>query len=203
MNSEQLRRYTNLGVRLREEVPQFSLFTELLKPYYDVPGRHYHTWLHVMGSMEFYLDNFGPLEFPSALALAGHDAIYVPGYAQNEEASAQLVERLFSDYPQEAIAAGDLIRATVITNHLDTGFSTIEEARILDADLAAMSEPYEQFLEWQRAVQMEVGCHTVEQKAFLLKFLRKGEIYRTPQPADRIHELNERALNNLSRFINS
>src|SRR5438477_2725832 len=65
---------------------------------YDTPGRHYHTWSHIVACLEQCL----ALQFLSPrtvfLALLFHDAIYVAGKADNEHESARVADEALSHH---------------------------------------------------------------------------------------------------------
>src|SRR5258706_16295203 len=64
---------------------------------YQSPGRHYHTWEHVLACVEHLRSMSCESPRTVFLALLFHDAVYVAGASDNEEQSARLAREVLSE----------------------------------------------------------------------------------------------------------
>jgi predicted metal-dependent HD superfamily phosphohydrolase len=161
--------------------PQF-VTAELIKAYCSSP-RSYHTLLHALqvATLGKYLmvieDSECDYNKIMDVYLAGlwHDAVYIPGNPNNESASAVLFSLHYPDRNNVA----RLISKTTIADHLSEEPVDIQLACLLDADLASLSVPFDEFMLNNSNICTEQNCTHSQTSTFLLKFLDKKSIYRT------------------------
>lgn len=160
------------------------LTAELITAYH-APIRHYHTLVHALQvatvAKQLMIMSEAACDYERVMDvyLAGlwHDAIYTPGNPNNELASAGLFS---SHYPgRENVAR--LISKTTIADHLIEKPVDIQLACLLDADVLSLSAPFEKFMENNENILREIGGgnHAMS-SAFLMQFVNKKSIYRTP-----------------------
>jgi predicted metal-dependent HD superfamily phosphohydrolase len=161
--------------------PQF-VTAELIKAYCSSP-RSYRTLLHALqvATLGKYLmvieDRECDYNKIMDVYLAGlwHDAVYTVGNPNNETASAGLFS---CHYPANTNVAR-LISKTTIADHLSEEPADIQLACLLDADLASLSVPFDEFMLNNSNICTEQECTHSQSSTFLLKFLDKKSIYRT------------------------
>lgn len=109
------------------------------EPYYNEPHRHYHNFWHPVKMLLEYthIPKRITMHVPSngiALAIAFHDAVYIPGYKHNEKASAILLDTIAPklDFitPEDLVIAKHAIMAT--KSH---DASSVESDLVVDLDL--------------------------------------------------------------------
>ena len=140
-------------------IPAFLL--KGLRTRYAEPQRHYHDWLHIEVMLEHFRrweDKFHRPE-PVLWALYWHDAIYDPLAKDNEEQSAQLLERETSGYlkPEDMAFAATMIRATadhVVPSGLNVQ-DTADLALFLDIDLFILGGPQPVYDRYEAAIRAE------------------------------------------------
>lgn len=186
--------------------------------YYAVPGRFYHDLNHVKAMLNnhrkyFEHDPTDALFF----AIVMHDTIWIPGQSpRSEEMSEALVPYVYYQTVGEIIplwfndVVRQLIHWTIANVHTrdnrkslpkQKGSSDIE--RILDLDLASMSRDWVEFIEIQRAIDLEfshMGTPDSRMKAsaaFLKQFVEKGFVYYSEE----MQHLNEKAMCNLKAYV--
>lgn len=150
---------------------------------YHKPIRHYHTLVHalqvatVAKQLMIVSVNAGSISSMDVyLAGLWHDAIYTPGSPDNELASAGL----FSAYHSGRENVARLISRTTIQYHLSEDPVDIQLACLLDADLLSLSAPFDKFMENNEGIIKESGSSHATSSSFLMKFVDKKSIYRTP-----------------------
>jgi predicted metal-dependent HD superfamily phosphohydrolase len=172
----------------RMGLPHEGFLTDLIRRYRE-PGRYYHTDLHirqVLGQVKrlaIGLEGITDLDLDVIrFAVFYHDAVYVPGFAYNEELSAYMAE-------SHLLAMGNINLSLVDrVNHLIMATKThipkdIASALIVDADLYGLgSASY-----WSNgdAVRREFGKVTDEdwragRTKFLESFLAREHIFHIP-----------------------
>jgi predicted metal-dependent HD superfamily phosphohydrolase len=145
---------------------------------YQSPGRHYHTWEHVLACVEHLRST--PCENPRVvlLALVFHDAVYVAGASDNEEQSARLAREVLSScaalHSDELAAIERLILAT--KHHVaPVGGPTADEGTVIDIDLSILAAPRREYERYARAIHDEWVPVPASEAAFRigrLEFLR-------------------------------
>lgn len=125
---------------------------------HETRGRHYHTWAHVVACVERLKS------FPSAqprvvfLALVFHDAVYVPGRKDNEQASAALARETLSAACTVTSAEVDAIERMILAtrdHHALSGTLSADEAVILDLDLSVLGASREEYALYATAIHDE------------------------------------------------
>jgi predicted metal-dependent HD superfamily phosphohydrolase len=162
---------------------------------YRSPGRVYHGWSHVESCLEI-LREF-PCERPRAvfLALLFHDAVYIPGSANNEALSAELARVELGQHSTlgeaEIEDIARMIEATK-SHHVPAGESGIDLAATLDIDMSILAAPRAQYEAYAAGVRREYcplvtteSRFVVGRSAFLAGLLREPAIYNTPEGARR------------------
>ena len=174
---------------------------------YRSPGRHYHTWDHVLDCVEKLRSM--PCEAPRAafLALVFHDAVYVAGRKDNEEQSAILAADVIAEHanlPEAELAAiQELILATR-DHHAPKG-SSPDLRTVLDIDMSILGAPPEAYEAYAEAVKRE-WCPAVVtpaqfaagRMAFLKTLLAGDSIYATAEGRAR---WQRPALENIAREL--
>lgn len=155
-----------------------------LRTAYRTPARSYHDWAHARRVAAIAAE----LGADRACLLAAwfHDAVHEPGAPDNEERSAQLLERLLADDPDTPRAAA-LVRMTA--THLPPDGDR-QAAILSDADLAVLGGPAADYEAYRRAVRAEyaaVGDEAwrVGRGDVLRDLLERDRIYRTDEGHDR------------------
>lgn len=163
---------------------------------YASPGRHYHTWDHVLACFrafrEFQESSTTPesVRHPDevAFALLFHDAVYVPGRKDNEERSADLAGLLLRNemaLDEDAIErVREMIRLT--REHRAERPLSPDEQLVLDVDLSILGRPWREYRRYMVGVRREY-CPAVVRKplyragrrAFLRALVREPVLFRT------------------------
>ena len=161
---------------------------------YRSPGRHYHTWDHVLDCVEKL--RAIPTESSRAvfLALVFHDAIYVPGRPDNEVLSANLAAGILAEHtrlPKEELDAIEkIILAT--RHHVPEPGSSHDLQVALDIDMSILGADRESYADYAAGVKREyVPAVTTEERfeagraAFLSKLLTSKAMFTTPEGKQR------------------
>tara|TARA_B100000614_G_scaffold262883_1_gene299529 strand:- start:3268 stop:3840 length:573 start_codon:yes stop_codon:yes gene_type:complete len=182
---------------------------EALRQRYAEPQRHYHTWAHIEALLEHYrrwvryLNRPGPVLW----ALYWHDAIYDPKAKDNEEKSAQLLEREAAGHlsPHDVDFAAAMIRATA-THTVPEGLSAQDAedlALFLDMDLSILGAPEPIYDRYEQDIRAEYAfvpeeAYRAGRGAILTGFLSRPRLYFT----DIAHaEWDASARSNLARAV--
>jgi predicted metal-dependent HD superfamily phosphohydrolase len=148
---------------------------------YREPHRAYHNLTHIaelLGWFDRVTDDVG-WKAPATVyaAMLFHDAIYVPGAKDNEAKSAEWARRAGFG---EDVAALILMTA----NHTAHANADHDAAHFLDADMAIVGAPAEQFAAYDAAIAKEYGhiprdAFRAGRKAFLEGVLKLPRIFHT------------------------
>lgn len=129
----------------------------LARPWYAGADRHYHNWRHIEELFVFADQHSLPLSDAEILAIAFHDAIYIPLARDNERKSADL-----------AILAVDHLRLppeirpeveTLILATAHSGPTPPAAARVVSLDLLRLAAPEASFLDNVTALHREYAAH--------------------------------------------
>ncbi|MEV4413664.1 metal-dependent phosphohydrolase [Catellatospora sp. NPDC049609] len=123
--------------------------TELLHRWSE-PQRHYHTVDH----LAFCLDRV-EAEPVVALAAWGHDAVYDPTAADNEERSAVLIGELLAECEIPAATVAEVQRLVRLTAGHAVAAGDRAGALLADADLAILAAPWPDYVHYVAAVRAE------------------------------------------------
>jgi predicted metal-dependent HD superfamily phosphohydrolase len=166
---------------------------------YSSPQRHYHTLEH-LATMMLLLDEASPaLQF----AVWFHDAVYDTRRADNEERSAALAEEMLPALNIPADVRAETGRLIMLTKRHNTSVEDGDGCRLLDADLAILGAPTDEYDRYARAIRQEYEWVPVDdyrqgRRRVLEIFLQRPAIYFT----DTMRELREdRARENLRREL--
>lgn len=112
----------------------------LMALYYGEPWRRYHTLEHIE-SFENALDEMELC--PVSVRIAGywHDIIWVPGYDQAEERSAEMADKWLGSLGADKDFRDAVYALILATKHDGLCPKSISEAYMRDADLWTLGEP--------------------------------------------------------------
>ena len=156
------------------------------------PHRHYHTVRHIAWVIRHVatLTATEPHADAGAIVAAAcfHDAVYVPGAADNEDASAQLAARELRALGWDDARVGHVCEMVAATADHDSGGDP-DTMVLVDADLAVLgAEPsaYAAYVTGVRAEYAHVDdvSWRTGRGAVLEGFLRHEHIYATPTGRD-------------------
>lgn len=153
---------------------------------------HYHTPVHPLWMLKFYMDKVlpfggghnGALDRVELLCLWFHDAIYIPANYDNEERSFEFMKALMKPYLErhDLDRAKTIIHETACYDSEDGQFSC---PLLMDLDLCNFCFEPEAYADASRLVKKEFmpirGEEVYEsgRKVLLQKFLNRPRIYRT------------------------
>ncbi len=151
---------------------------------YDEPHRHYHTRQHLAECLSLLDQHAGSATDPDAVAAAlwFHDAVYVPGAADNESRSAELLRRLLDPLGLPQPRAAAIARLIQATDHRRPG-TTDDERLICDIDLAILGASRGRYDAYAAGIRAEAPLPQAEyvprRRAFLESLLARPAIYQT------------------------
>ena len=161
---------------------------------YRSPGRHYHTWDHILDCVEKLRTM--PTESSRAvfLALVFHDAIYVPGRPDNEMLSANLAADVLAEHtrlPRDELEAIEkIILAT--RHHVPEAGSSHDLKVALDIDMSILGADPGAYAAYAAGVKSEyVPAVTSEdtfkagRAAFLQKVITSKAMFNTAEGKER------------------
>ena len=145
---------------------------------YNETARHYHTLGHIEECLA-HLDEVGSLlHQPDAveLALWFHDAIYVPGAADNERRSAELFRE--AAIAMDHALADRIVGLIMATKHADE-HQPGDRGFMVDIDLAGFGAGWEDFMRKGDLVREEYAAHPdAEYFTAQVRFLRRLQTRR-------------------------
>lgn len=177
-------RYEDLWQRLGCFGEPNESYEDLVQRYSE-PHRAYHTLCHVEhGLVQIDLiSNW--TEFPDLLEWAWwyHDAVCKPGYADNEEKSAELSMRNAQKASFTPMAKQRTYGMIMATRHLPE-FHSYDTQLIVDVDLTIFGESPVKFDEYERQIRIEYNfvpddVFNKKRAEILQRFLTRRRIYRT------------------------
>jgi predicted metal-dependent HD superfamily phosphohydrolase len=196
-------RWTALWSRLGARDSGRGVFEQLSAAYAD-PSRAYHTAEHVQTCLAEFDASRALARHPDEVeaALWFHDAVYVPGAADNEEQSAGLAQSALRSSGVPADVSQRIAELVRATRHASIPVDS--DARLVcDIDLAVLGRPPDEFSEFERQIRREyrgVPEHAYRRSRteVLTEFLARRLIYQTPY----FREVYEaRARENLTRLL--
>jgi predicted metal-dependent HD superfamily phosphohydrolase len=162
-----------------------ALFAEIIRAYTG-PDRHYHNLRHIQQVLDTILANRGQARDLAALQWAAwfHDVVYDPRAQDNEERSAAFAEHALApmDVPPEQIAA---IKRLILDTKTHQPSGDDGDGRLfLDADLAILGAPEDQYNSYARAIRREYAwvpdpAYRSGRGSVLRNFLRRPRLYFT------------------------
>jgi predicted metal-dependent HD superfamily phosphohydrolase len=197
MADELTYRFFKLWNELNAKNPEHEY--KLLKEYYSIPKRYYHTLQGHIQEMLFEFDNVRHLADNSLaveLAIFYHDSICNPLREDNEEKSAELLMPLEARAGISSQTIKDAYRLVLATKHNRENTSygylplSIDEQIIIDCDLASLGRSPLEFEENNLNVLREYSnvpkeLYNKKRIEILEQFLDKKTIYNTAFFKDR------------------
>jgi predicted metal-dependent HD superfamily phosphohydrolase len=196
------RRWDDLLARLGVEAEAGTEWLGRLLEAYAAPVRFYHTRTHLAAVLRAL--DAGTETPPASVVLAAwfHDAVYDPRAGDNEERSADLAVEACREWRLDVEIAEEVRRLILLTRTHEVGDDDDAGALLLDADLAILGAPAEEYEGYARAIRQEYAWVPEEpyragRAQVLRRFLDRPRIYRLPANADR----EPRARENLAREL--
>jgi len=191
--------WTELGVRYASR----ETHEELIR-HYDEPHRAYHNRQHLAECLQVRRLLNAACQAPAEidLALWFHDAIYDPLRSDNELRSAQWLDEVASDSGLDAETRRRLYDLIMVTRH-DSAPQSLDEAVLVDTDLAILGASFERFEEYDQQIRREylhvpMSVYRQKRRQILEGFLVRDRIYTTAPYFD---AFEQQARENLSRAI--
>ncbi|CDF96585.1 hypothetical protein BN844_0677 [Pseudomonas sp. SHC52] len=136
------------------------------------------------------------------LALWFHDAIYDPLRSDNELRSAQWLDEVARDIGLDDETRRRLYDLVMVTRH-DSVPQSVDEAVLVDTDLAILGASFERFEEYDQQVRREylhvpMSIYRQKRRQILEGFLMRERIYTTAPYFD---AFEQQARENLARAI--
>lgn len=160
------------------------LHAELIRRYSE-PHRAYHTLQHLTECLELRQRFRTPCSRPAEveLALWFHDAIYEPTRHDNEERSAKWLDEVAHDCGLGDETRRRLRDLVMVTRH-DAAPMSLDQAVLVDTDLAILGAPPGRFDEYDHQVRQEYQhvpafLYRRKRRQVLQGFLDRDRIYAT------------------------
>jgi predicted metal-dependent HD superfamily phosphohydrolase len=196
-------RWLKLWSRLGAQGNGASAFAHLAAAYAE-PGRAYHNAEHIRDCLAELDSSRGLAQHPDEVetALWFHDAVYLPGGADNEEQSAQRARTALTDASVSESVAGQVATLVLATRHTAPA-DTPDEKLICDIDLSILGREPAIFDQFERQIRQEYAwvpepIYRRERSRVLAGFVERRSIYQT-ESFRRKYEIPARA--NLRRLI--
>jgi len=147
---------------------------------WDEPHRHYHTSAH-LGAMLALVADAGPAV---RLAVWFHDAVYDPRSDRNEEDSAALAREALGRLGLAADLVAEVSRLVLLTKSHATTPGDDAGRLLLDADLAVLGTPPDEYDAYAAAIRreyawVEEAAYRAGRAAVLERFLQREWIFQT------------------------
>ena len=195
---------------------KFSEVIAKVKPYYNLPGRHYHNWAHIDEGLRFIADNRQQLVGDDVaaqskytrlvLAWLFHDAVYNITATNNEHRSGMLALDVlslnFSHF--DFIGIDKIIEATAHTTNKRHTCSVAD--MLCDVDLIRLGADWDTFLMYSDQVYQEYKSLISDRQQFMAAratffsnmISDSAPIYKTIIIRDKYEQ---QARSNIARFI--
>jgi predicted metal-dependent HD superfamily phosphohydrolase len=173
------------------------------------PDRHYHNLDHLAAVLDA-LEPASGARSPLALRLAAwfHDAVYDSRAADNEERSAALARAALADLNGPESLGDEVARLVLLTRGHATGPEDRDGQVLLDADLAILGAPADEYDRYAAAIRREYAW--VAEEAYragrgrvLQDFLRRPRIFQTEVRAAREEQARANLARELARLSSS
>jgi predicted metal-dependent HD superfamily phosphohydrolase len=160
------------------------VFDDLLRAYRE-PHRRYHGVDHLRDCLE-QLDAAsaaGEARDLAETALWFHDAVYVPGAADNEARSAEWASRALAVAGSPEAWAQQVARLIRLTDHARPADDPVG-ALVCDVDLSILGRPPAEFAEYERRIRAEYESipeplYRMARASVLAGLLAREPLYRT------------------------
>lgn len=169
--------------------PELQEIREILLTAWNEPHRHYHNGVHllaVLTALDALTDSHPPVEV--VLAAWFHDAVYTGQAGADEQASAELAQRLLSPAGFTTETIDEVVRLIGITTNHTPDSHDLNGALLSDADLAILGSAPGRYAEYIRAVRAEYA-HVPKQdfvqgRLAIMGALESTEIFHTERGRD-------------------
>jgi len=156
-------------------------FAELARRYSE-PHRHYHTLDHIAALWDLLPGAGAAL----ALAVYLHDAVYDTRAADNEERSAALADEMLQPLYIPADVRAETRRLILLTKRHAAAADDADGYRLLDADLAVLGAPPDEYDRYAAAIRREYAWVAEDdyrrgRRNVLENFLRRERLYFTEE----------------------
>jgi len=160
------------------------IFDELLRAYRE-PHRRYHGVDHLRDCLE-QLDTApatGEARDLAETALWFHDAVHVPGAADNEARSAEWAARALTGAGVPEARAHQVARLVQLTDHARPADDPVG-ALVCDVDLSILGRPPAEFAEYERRIRAEYQrvpepLYRMARASVLAGLLAREPLYRS------------------------
>jgi predicted metal-dependent HD superfamily phosphohydrolase len=185
------------------DVESFTIettFAELVAAY-SRRDRYYHNLEHIhavlstLSTLRTQAQNWQAVQFAAWL----HDVVYDSQAKDNEAKSAEYAHILLSALSVSTNTIATTIRLILNTQHHQAETTDIDSQILLDADLAILSAPPNQYQRYAQAIRQEYAwvpepdyCRGRQQ--VLERFLQRPQIYCTPYMQAKLEPLARRNL---------
>lgn len=177
-------RWVGLWDRLGAHGDGLPIFGALQVAYAE-PARAYHTAEHIRDCLAQFDVSRHIAQHPDEVeaAIWFHDAVYLPGAADNEDHSARLVRTTLAEASAPVEVASRIAGLVLATQHI--AIPAEPDARLLcDIDLSILGRAPEVFDEFERRIRLEYGwvperVYRGARVEILAGFLRRPSIYQT------------------------
>jgi predicted metal-dependent HD superfamily phosphohydrolase len=194
-----------ITLKHRSSQQQLDLLFQLLTTAYSTPDRYYHNLQHLHQVLTT-IDRFTlQLQNPIAVKLAAwfHDVVYNPQAADNEYQSAQLANKLLTELQLAPTLIDQVQHLILATKGHQTNSTDLDLSIFLDADLAILGTPPDQYQTYARSIRKEYSwvtdaAYKTGRTRVLESFLCRDRLYCTDLLFD---ELESIARFNLSQEI--
>jgi predicted metal-dependent HD superfamily phosphohydrolase len=174
---------------------------------YSSPQRYYHNLEHIqavlstISTLQEQAQDWQALKFAAWL----HDVVYDPQAKNNEAKSADYARILLANLSVPSVTITNTVRLILNTQHHQAAATDIDSQILLDADLAILGAPADQYQRYAQAIRQEYAWVTEidyrrGRQQVLERFLQRSKIYYTSNMQTTVEPL---ARNNLSRELQS
>lgn len=156
---------------------------------HETPGRHYHGWDHASACIELLRESDVEHARPVFLALVFHDAVYVPGAADNEARSAALASETLAAHARMPEAELDSIARMILATREHQALGerlSRDERAMLDLDLSILGAAPDVYARYAAAIEREYvpavttpAGFRIGRREFLGRLLARSRIYLT------------------------
>jgi predicted metal-dependent HD superfamily phosphohydrolase len=178
------------GIEQTEIAQSFSLLTQA----YSTSDRYYHNLTHihhvlsVIDTLQIYAQDLLSIR----LAAWFHDVIYDPQRHDNEQQSAEYAAELLKNL-QVPVKTIETVTDLILQTKYHQG-NSIDSQILLDADLAILSAPIEEYQTYASAIRQEYAWvsdanYILGRQQVLERFLQRPQIYSTPWMLEKCEKL--------------
>ena len=195
--------WAQFSAELNLDNKQVEELYSLLINAYTEPQRHYHTFQHIVECLDLFHQIKEQLNDTIAVELAiwFHDVIYDPKAINNEEQSAELMQKSCSN-----LLASDQIQKVydwIIATKKHQALTDQDLNYLLDIDLAILGNSTARFAEYEQQIQQEYTW--VESDLYKLKRAEVLQYFYQMQPIYQTHYFNhlfeDQAKQNLLKML--